>query len=139
MRYLRAILATIAVSARVCARAQDATSTPAPGETLLHPSQITITGHFEAPLGPTAADRATRVVGEQIDAKRSADAAHSQLAPLWDLAVWRYLPVDPVRTLNSRVTSDDDPFFTPEYLKISGQQLDYQLKLSERASHDLLH
>ena len=50
-----------------------------------------------------------------------------------NLKIWRYLPADPGHTLNSPVTSDDDPFFTPEYLKVSGRQLDYQLKKSEQA------
>jgi hypothetical protein len=105
---------------------------------LLDPSQITLTGHFDAPLGPTATERGVKAVGEQIDAKGAADAAHSQVSPVFDLAVWRYLPADPARTLNSRVASDDDPFFTPDYLKVSARQMDYQLKLSERASRELL-
>jgi hypothetical protein len=138
MRYSRVFLAASAVFT-VCAHAQDATPTPSAGDVLLHPSHITLTGHFETPLGPTAVERAIQSVGEQIDAKRAADAARSQIARLWDLRVWRYLPADPAHTLNSPVASDDDPFFTPEYLKVSARQLDYQLKLSERASRDLLH
>ena len=138
MHYSRVFLATSAVFA-LCARAQDATSTPSAGDVLLHPSHITLTGHFEAPLGPTAIERAIQSVGEQIDVKRAADAARSQIAPLWDLRVWRYLPADPAHTLNSPVASADDPFFTPEYLKVGARKLDYQLKLSERASRDLLH
>jgi hypothetical protein len=102
-------------------------------------SQIVLTRHFEAPLGPPAIEGATRTVGQQIDAKRAADAARSQLSPIWNLSVWRYLPADPIHTLNSRVASDDDPFFTPEYLKISARQRDYELRLSERATHDFLH
>ena len=107
--------------------------------TRLHASQITFTGHFEVPLGATAAERAVRGVGEQIDAKRAADTIRSQFTPVWDLAVWRYLPADPVRSLNSRVASDDDPFLTPEYLKVSARQLDYQLKVSEQAARDFFH
>ena len=126
-------------AAAFCARAQQTTPTPTPGDTLPHGSQITFTEHFEAPLGPTAAERAMRAVGEQIDAKRAADAIRSQFAPIWDLAVWRYLPADPVRSLNSRVASDDDPFLTPEYLKVSARHLDYQLKVSERATRDFFH
>ena len=80
-----------------------------------------------------------RAVDEQIDAKRAADAVRSQFAPMWDLAVWRYLPADPVRSLNSRVASDDDPFLTPEYPKVSARQLDYQLKLSDQAARDFFH
>jgi hypothetical protein len=138
MRYFSGFFTATAALA-VCVQAQNATPTPATDDMLLHPSHITLGGHFEAPLRPTAVERAIRSAGEQIDVKRAADAARSQIAPLWDLRVWRYLPADPVHTLNSRVASDDDPFFTPEYLKVSARQLDYQLKLLERASHDLLH
>jgi hypothetical protein len=136
MRYSRVFLAASAVFA-VCAHAQDATPTPSAGD--VHPSHIMLTGHFEAPLAPTAVERVIQSVGEQIDVKRAADATRSQIAPLWDLRVWRYLPADPAHTLNSPVASDDDLFLTPDYLKVSARQLDYQLKLSERASRDLLY
>jgi hypothetical protein len=138
MCYSRVFLAASVVLA-VSAHAQDATPTPSAGDVLLHPSYITLTGHFAAPLGATAVERAIQSVGEQIDAKRAADAARSQIAPVWDLRIWRYLPADAAHTLNSPVASDDDLFFTPDYLKVSARQLDYQLKLSERASRDLLH
>src|SRR5438477_12418022 len=84
MCYSRVFLAASAVFA-VCAHAQDATPTPSAGDVLLHPSQITLTGHFDAPLGPTAVERVIQSVGEEIDVKRAADAARSQIAPLWDL------------------------------------------------------
>jgi len=136
MRYSCVVVAAVSVSA-LC-RAQSPTPTPATGQTLLHPEGMTINGHFEAPLGPSAVERGIKAVGEQIDAKRAADAARLQISPVWDLAIWRYLPTDPAHTLNSRVASDDDPFFTPDYLKVSARQLDYQLKKSERASQALL-
>jgi len=139
MRSFRVFVAVMTATATFCARAQQTTPTPTPGDTLPHASEIALTGHFEVPLGPTAGERAVRAVGEQIDAKRAADAIRSQFAPIWDLAVWRYLPADPVRSLNSRVASDDDAFLTPEYLKVSARQLDYQLKLSERATRDFFH
>jgi hypothetical protein len=102
------------------------------------PGQLTLSAHFETSLGPTSAERGIKSVGEQIEAKRAAVAAHFNVSPIFDLAIWRYLPADPERTLNSRVASDDDPFFTPEYLKVSGRQLDYQLKMSEQVSQELL-
>jgi hypothetical protein len=139
MRSFRVFVAVMTATATFCARAQQTTPTPTPGDTLPHVPEITLTRHFEAPLGPTAAERAVRAIGEQIDAKRATDAIRSQFAPIWDLAVWRYLPADPVRSLNSRVASDDDPFLTPEYLKVSARQLDYQLKVSERATRDFFH
>ena len=139
IRYSLRLIAAAALCACVHARAQDATPTPAPGDVLLHPSRITLSGHFEVPLGPTAAERAVRALGEQIDTKHADDAARFQLSPIWDLTVWRYLPADPAHTLNSPVASDDDLFLTPDYLKVSARQLDYQLKLSERASRELLY
>ena len=138
MRYPRVFLAA-SVAFAVSAHAQDARPTPSAGDVLFHPSHITLTGHFEAPLGPTAVERVIQSVGEEIDVKRAADAARSQIAPLWDLRVWRYLPADPAHTLNSPVASDDYLFLTPHYLRVYARQLDYQLKLSERASRDLLH
>ena len=128
----------LATFASVSVSAQQPTPTPAAGDTLLYPERITITADFQVPFGPTAAERALRTAGEQIEAKRAADAARSQLQPLWDAAVWRYLPTDPVRTLNSRVAADDDPFFTPEYLKVSGRQLDRELKLSDQTGRGFL-
>jgi hypothetical protein len=139
MRSFRVFVAVMTATAALCARAQRTTPAPTPGDTFSHAFEITLTGHFQVPLGPTAAERAARAVGEQIDAKRAADAIRSQFAPIWDLAVWRYLPADPVRSLNSRVASDDDPFLTPEYLKVSAHQLDYQLKVSERVGRDFFH
>ena len=139
MRSFCVFVAVMTAAAALCARGQQTTPTPTPGDSLLHASRITLTGHFEAPPGPTAAERAVRGVGEQIDAKRAADTIRSQFTPVWDLAVWRYLPADPVRSLNSRVASDDDPFLTPEYLKVSARQLDYQLKVSEQAARDFFH
>ncbi|MFL6583394.1 MAG: hypothetical protein ACJ8KU_02620 [Chthoniobacterales bacterium] len=106
---------------------------------LLHPERITLTANFEAPAGPTAVERAITSIGKQIDARRAADAAHAQVAPLWNLAIWRYLPADPTSTLNSRVAADDDPFFTPQYMTLSGRQLDHQLKLTEKTGYELLH
>jgi len=139
MRSFRVFVAAMTATAAFCARAQQTTPTPTPGETFPHAFEITLTGHFQVPLGPTAAESAVRAVGEKIDAKRAADAIQSQFAPIWDLAVWRYLPADPIRSLNSRVASDDNPFLTPEYLKVSARQLDYQLKVSERAARDFFH
>jgi hypothetical protein len=135
MRYFSLVVADVIVSA-LC-RAQSPTPT-ATGQTLLHPEQITISRRFEAPLGPTAVERGIKSVGEQIDAQRAADAARLEISPIWDSSIWRYLPTDSAQTLNSPVASDDDPFFTPGYLKVSARQLDYQLKKSERASQELL-
>jgi hypothetical protein len=99
------------------------------------PTQLTLSGNLEVPPGPTAVERAINSVGKQIEAKRATDAIR---LPLWDLAIWRYLPTDPARTLNSPVASGDDPFFTPDYLKVSVRQMDYQLKKSEKARQELL-
>jgi hypothetical protein len=102
------------------------------------PIQVRLAGHLEAPPGPTAVERAIKSVGEQIEAKHAADAVRLQLSSIWELGVWHYLPADPAHTLNSRVASDDDPFFTPEYLKVAARRVDYELRKSEKASRDLL-
>lgn len=120
-----------AVFACANARAQEPTSGASP-------AQLTLSGHFESSLAPNDPQRGIKSVGEQIDAKRAADAARLQLSTIWDLAIWRYLPADPDHTLNSRVASQDDAFFTPEYLSVSARQFDRQLKSSERASQELL-
>lgn len=123
------------LAAAVCGCGHASGQQPTPSAS---PAQLTLSGHFESSLGPTSVDRAMKSVGEQIDANRATDAARLQLSPIWDLTIWRYLPADAAHTLNSRVASDDDPFFTPDYLKLSARQLDYQLKKSERASEELL-
>ena len=105
---------------------------------LLQQRQTTLTSHFEAPLGPIATQRAMRAIGDHIEAKRATNAAPSELSPVWDLAVWRYLPSDPACTLNSPVAGDDDRFFTPDY-QASSRQLEYQLKVSERTARDFAH
>lgn len=122
----------LAITLLACgyARAQEPTLNTAP-------IQLTLSGHFEVSLGPTAVERAIKSVGEQIDAKHAAEAARSQASPVLDLRIWRYLPADPAHTLNARVASDDDPFFTPAYLSVTARQLDSQLKKSERANQDL--
>ena len=122
MRDIRVLI--LAATALTCGRADAQESTPGAS-----PVQLSLSGHFVPSLGPTSIDRAIKSVGERIDAKSS---------PIWDLKIWRYLPADPGHTLNSPVASDDDLFFTPEYLKISGRQLDYQLKKSEEAGQELL-
>jgi hypothetical protein len=124
------VFATAAFTCR-CARAQEPPPTPSP-------IQLTLSGHFETSLGPTAVERGIGSVGEQIEATRAAEAARFQLSPIWDLPIWRYLPTDPAHTLNSPVACDEDPLATPGYLKVSARQLDYQLKKSERASHEML-
>jgi hypothetical protein len=139
MHIARAVVAGIAAFGLVHAHGQQATPSPSPSEMLLHPSQIRLVSHLEVPFGGTATERALRMIADQIEAKRAAEAAHLQISPVWDLAVWRYLPSDPARTLNSRVVSDDDPFATPDYLKLSTRQLEYRLKASERATRDFVH
>ena len=131
MRDIRILI--FATTALMCGHAGAQKPTPSAS-----PVQLSLSGHFETSLGPTSIDRAIKSIGEQIDAKRAADAARLQSSPIWDLKIWRYLPADPGHTLNSPVASDDDPFFTPEYLKVSGRQLDYQLKKSEQAGQELL-
>ena len=137
MRYSFLLMAA-SVACALCVHAQTPEPSPAIGDALLHPDQITITGHFEATLGLTAIERSVEFIAEQIEAKRAADVARMHVSPIWDLAFWRYLPTDSSRTLNSPVMSEDDPFLTPDYLKVSARQLDYELSKAERTSQELL-
>lgn len=116
-----------------------------PGDMLLNPSTITITGHFETSPGPTTLELALRALAQQIEQKRAEDAARSPLDSFWKNPFWKYLPSDPGGTLNSPVGSLpdrlartplhlDDPFWTPAYLTHAGQQLDFELTLSEKRS-----
>ena len=106
---------------------------------LLHPSTITITGHFELAPGPTALDLALRAIEEQIDRKHAENAARSPFESFWKNPLWRFLPTDPGGTLNSpvgtlpdRLAYLDDPFCTPAYLTFNGQKLDRELVLAEK-------
>lgn len=114
-----------------------AAKTPAEEQPATAPqTELSLSGHFETSLGPTALDRGVQSIGEQIDAQRAAAKTHT--SPVWELAASRYLPVDPAHTLNSRVVQDDDPFFTPNYLTVTSRHLDHELKKSERAAQGLL-
>jgi hypothetical protein len=125
--------------------AQDPVTKTGVGDLLLKPSTITITGDFEASLGPTTLELALRAIERQIDQKRAAEAAQSPLEPLffWKSPIWRFLPADPGGTLNSPVGALpdnlartplhlDDPFFTPAYLTLQSQHQDVALAASER-------
>jgi hypothetical protein len=113
------------------------------GSVLLNPSEITITGHFEAAPALTTLELALRSLQQQFDEKQAADAAKSPLEPLWQQPLWKYLPSDPSGTLNSPVGGLpdnlartplhlDDPFCTPAYLTLEAQLLDRDLTLSEK-------
>ena len=141
---LRSLAAAIAcVPCILHAQTNDPAEKADVGSMLLNPSTITITGHFETSTGPTGLELALRSIGEQIDQKHAADAARSPLESFWKDPLWKYLPADPAGTLNSPVGALpdnlarnpqhlDDPFYTPAYLTLHGQQLDYELALSEK-------
>jgi hypothetical protein len=140
---LRSLVAALACAPCILqAQANDPVETDV-GSMLLNPSTITITGHFETSTGPTTLELALRSIGEQINQKHAADAARSALESFWKNPWWRYLPADPSGTLNSPVGGLpdnlarnplhlDDPFYTPAYLTLRGQRLDYELALSEK-------
>ena len=134
---LRSLVAAIVcVPWLVFAQAGSADENAGVGNMLLHPSTITITGHFETAPEPTTLELAFRSIGQQIDQKRDADAALSPFEFFWKNPLWRFLPTDPGGTLNSPVGSIpkrfDDPCCTPAYLLFNGQQLDRELALSEK-------
>jgi hypothetical protein len=125
----------VALVTTLSVRGQADAPTVTTGDILQHPSRITIVGHFEVPSSSTSVlELAERSIAAQIDQKRAADAANAQTHPIWSLAIWRYFPANPGGTLNSPVVKDDDPFFTPEYLKVRGRQLDYETRVSDKAS-----
>lgn len=139
----RNLVAAIAFAPSIfLAQANDPVKAAVPGDLLLNPSTITITGHFESSPGPTTLELALRALTQQMDRKRAEDAARSPLEPLWKNPLWKYLPSDPAGTLNSPVgplpdnlarnpLRLDDPFCTPPYLTFRGRQLDYELARSE--------
>ncbi|MBA2586052.1 MAG: hypothetical protein H0U99_06160 [Chthoniobacterales bacterium] len=107
------------------------------GNTLLDPASIRITDHFESPTTPTTLELAIRSVGEQVDKKRAAAAAQSSpLEFFWNASFWRYLPQGGGGSMNSPIldATEDDQFFTPEYLKLSGRILDRQMAASEKSA-----
>lgn len=127
----------IALFAGFSARAQDLTAKPSVGDTLLDASSITITGDFESPSRTTAEQAAIRSISDQIDRKRDADAAEAAIDLLWNASFLKFIPIslgDHPEAMMSPVVRDDDPFFTPEYLKLSGRLLDRELAASEKRS-----
>jgi hypothetical protein len=99
---------------------------------LLDPSAIRITDHFEAPRQPTEIELAIRSVGAEIERRHEAERMRSSLEPFWQASLWKYLPSDPGRTLNSAVVTQDDPFFTPAYLNLSYRRLGSQMEAQEK-------
>ena len=117
------------------ARAQEAAPEPAEEVTLLHPSSITITGHFETPGHSLTRELALRHIAEQIEQKRAEDAARSPLEPFWKASFWQsplwiFIPLP----LAQPRSTADDPFHTPAYLTVYSKQDDYELKRSEKAA-----
>jgi hypothetical protein len=99
---------------------------------LLDPSPIRITDHFEAPRQPTEIELAIRSIGAEIEQRREAERVRSSLQPFWQASLWKYIPSDPGRTLNSAVVTEDDPFFTPVYLNLSTRLLGSQMEAVEK-------
>lgn len=117
------------------ARAQEAEPEPDAGTTLLDPSSITLTDHFEMRSHSLTRDLALRHIEDQIEQKRAEDAARSPLEPFWTASFWQsplWLLL-PIRFGHSR-SSDDDPFFTPAYLTVHSRQADYELKRTEKTA-----
>jgi hypothetical protein len=84
----RFLIVGIALFAGFSTRAQDLTPKPSVGNTLLAPSSITITGHFESPIRASAVQLAIRNINDQIDRKRDADAAEAAIDRLWKASVF---------------------------------------------------
>lgn len=99
---------------------------------LLDPSTITITGNFVVPRGLTPIELAIRATELQSEQKEAAELKRTPLDP-----ILKYLPGGLGATMNSPIAIDDDPFFTPEYLKLTGRLLDAQLAVSEKRGASL--
>jgi hypothetical protein len=131
----RFLIVGIALFAGFSARAQDLTPKPSVGDTLLDPSSITITGHFESPSRASAVQLAIRNISDQIDRKRDADAAEAAMDRLWTASFLGFIPIKPgghPGTMNSPVEKEDDPFFTPAYLTVVSRQLDREVAASDK-------
>ena len=141
---LRSLTAAIACApCLILAQAAPPDGNAGVGDMLLQPSTITISGHFEISPGPTTLELAIRSIGQQIDKKRTEEAARSPLEPFWKSPVWKLLPADPGGTLNSPVSSLpdrlarnplylDDPYCTPAYLTLKYQQLEREVAFSDK-------
>lgn len=147
---LRHLVAALACApCLLFAQTDDPAKEADPGEILLNPGAIRITGHFEIAPGLSTLELALRALTQQMEQKRAEDAAQSPFAPLWEHPLWKYLPADPGGTLNSPVSALpdnlarnplylDDPFRIPAYLTFRSRQLDSELARSEKSALRLL-
>jgi hypothetical protein len=107
---------------------------------LLDSSAITLTNHFEVSTAPTTLELAIQSLEKQIDQKRADDAVRSTLEPFWQASFWKYIPIGRMAAggasgvIPSPIVKQDDPFFLPEYLKVSARQLDREMAASEKRS-----
>ena len=118
------------------AQTDDRSAKAITGPLLLDPAPITLTANFTRPTTPPTLELATRFIGDQIDKKRNAEEAEATIDRLWKASFLRFIakPGGHPGTMNSPVGTGDDPFFTPEYLKLSGRLLDRELAASEKRS-----
>jgi hypothetical protein len=133
----RRLVLILSLSACVSVRAQDAAPEPAVGSTLLDPSSITLTGHFES-SGPTTVELAIRHIQKQIDQQHADDAARSPLEPFWkasfwDSPLWKLIPIP----MGPPKTNVEDPFFTPAYMTVISRQQDYEMKHLEKEAQKI--
>ena len=117
------------------AQTADPSAKPITGSLLLDPAPITLTASFTRPATPTTLELASRFIGDQIDKKRNAEAAEAMMDRLWKASFLGFIPIragGPPATMNSPVEKDDDPFFTPAYLKVVSRQLDREVAASDK-------
>ena len=135
---LRIFAAAVACGTGIAeAQTDDRSAKAITGTLLLDPAPITLNASFTRPTTPSTLELATRFIGDQIDKKRNAEVAEATIDRLWNASFLRFIAVRPggqPGTMNSPVGTDDDPFFTPEYLKLSGRLLDRELAASEKLS-----
>jgi hypothetical protein len=107
---------------------------------LLDPAPVTLTATFSRPATPATFELAARIIGDQIDRKRNAEAAEAMIDRLWKASFLGLIPIKPgghPGTMNSPVEKDDDPFFTPAYLTVTVRQLEREVAISDKRARFL--
>jgi hypothetical protein len=111
---LLAILLAMALSA-IALRAQE----------VVEIAPIVVTGTFELPRAPTAADSFTKYLEKQIETKRAAQEAIAR-SPIWNARFWSFIPI----RLESSTSLDQSfvpNYSTPEYREAAREIDDFRL------------
>ena len=114
---MKGFLAILALGLATISMAQEAELAP-----------IVVTGTFELAPRPSVTDLFTQHLLKQFETHRTLEEAVSR-APWYYSRIWDYAPM----RLESSF-DDSSKFFTPRYLTTEYQQLDQELRKSEKQS-----